>query len=62
VAGRSRTGLLNDLDAKAAERLQAAVAAGTLTQAQADALTPKVNDAIVKIVDHKGAPKPTVTN
>ena len=62
VAGTSRTGLLNDLDAKAAERIKAAVAAGTLTQAQADVLTPKVNDAIVKIVDHKGSPKPTATN
>jgi len=62
TVGKSRTGLLNDLDAKAAERIQAAVAAGTLTQAQADQLRPKVNEAIVKIVDHKGSPKPTATN
>ena len=62
AAGKSRTGLLTDLDAKAAERIQAAVAAGTLTQAQADELTPKVNEAIVRIVDHKGSPKPTATN
>jgi hypothetical protein len=61
TAGKSRDGLLNDLDAKAADRIQAAVAAGKLTQAQADALTPKVDEAIVKIVDHKHAPKPIVT-
>ena len=62
AAGKSRAGLLTDLDAKAAERIQAAVAAGTLTQAQADELTPKVNEAIVRIVDHMGSPKPTATN
>ena len=62
TTGTSRAGLLADLDGKAAARIQAAVAAGTITQAQADQLTPKVNDAIVKIVDHKGAPKPTATN
>jgi hypothetical protein len=61
TAGKSRDGLLNDLDAKAADRIQAAVKAGKLTQAQADALLPKVDEAIVKIVDHKGSPKPTVT-
>jgi hypothetical protein len=49
---------LVDLDAGAAQRIQAAVAAGTLTQAQADELTPKVDAAIVKIVDRKHAPKP----
>ena len=47
-----------DLDAKAAARVQAAVSAGSISQAQADQLTPKVDDAIVKIVDHKGSPKP----
>jgi hypothetical protein len=59
---KSRGGLLTDLDAAAATRIQAAVAAGTLTQAQADQLIPKVDDGIVKIVDHKGAPKPTAAN
>jgi hypothetical protein len=60
--GKSRSGLVSDLDAKAAEKIQAAVAAGKITQAQADQLTPKVNDAIVKVVDHKGSPKPKATN
>jgi hypothetical protein len=62
TAGKSRDGLLADLDAKAKDRIQAAVAAGTITQAQADQLTPKVIDGIVKLVDHPGSPKPTVTN
>lgn len=61
TAGKSRDGLLADLDAKAKDRIQAAVAAGTITQAQADQLTPKVMDGIVKLVDHTGAPKPTPT-
>ena len=56
--GKSRDGLVADLDAKAKERIDAAVAAGTITQAQADQLLPKVDAAIVKIVDHKGAPRP----
>ena len=60
--GKSRDGLLADLDAKAKDRIQAAVAAGTITQAQADQLTPKVLDGIVKVVDHKGSPKPAATN
>ncbi len=59
TSGKSRDGLLKDLDAKASERIAAAVTAGKLTQAQADQLTPKVDDAIVKIVDHKGSPRPT---
>jgi hypothetical protein len=58
TAGKSRDGLLGDLDAAAAARITAAVDAGTITRAQADQLTPKVDDAIVKIVDHKGAPRP----
>jgi hypothetical protein len=58
TSGKSRDGLLSDLEAKAADRIKAAVAAGTITQAQADQLTPKVDDAIVKIVDHKRAPTP----
>ncbi|HEY8830738.1 MAG TPA: hypothetical protein VIM83_09095 [Candidatus Limnocylindria bacterium] len=62
TAGKSRDGLLADLDAKAKDRIQAAVAAGTITQAQADQLTPKVIDGIVKVVDHTGSPKPTATN
>ena len=62
TAGKSRDGLLADLDAKAKDRIQAAVAAGTITQAQADQLTPKVLDGIVKVVDHTGSPKPTATN
>jgi hypothetical protein len=62
TAGKSRDGLLDDLDAKAKGRIQAAVAAGTITQAQADQLTPKVIDGIVKVVDHKAAPKPAATN
>ena len=60
--GKSRDGLVADLDAKATDRIQAAVAAGTITQAQADQLTPKVDDGIVKLVDRKGSPKPTATN
>jgi len=62
TAGKSRDGLISDLDAKAAAKIQAAVAAGTITQAQADQLMPRVNDGIVKIVDHKRSPKPTATN
>ena len=62
TAGKSRDGLLGDLDAKAKDRIQAAVAAGTITQAQADQLTPKVLDGIVKVVDHNGSPKPAATN
>jgi hypothetical protein len=62
TAGKSRDGLLADLDATAKARIQAAIAAGTITQAQADQLAPKVMDGIVKVVDHTGAPKPTATN
>ena len=62
TAGKSRGGLVDNLDGKAAERIQAAVAAGTITPAQADALKPKVNDAIAKIVDHKRSPKPKAAN
>ncbi len=60
--GKSRDGLIDNLDTKASERIKDAVTSGKLTQAQADALLPKVKDAIVKIVDHKGASKPNVTN
>lgn len=62
TAGKSREGLVNDLDAKAAARIKAAVDAGKITQTQADELTPKVDAGIVKIVDHKGAPKAKATN
>lgn len=62
TAGKSRDGLLADLDAKAKDRIQAAVAGGTITQAQADQLAPKAHDGIVKIVDRTGSPKPTATN
>ena len=62
TAGKSRDGLLADLDAKAKTRIDAAVAAGTITQAQADQLTTKVDDGIVKVVDHTGGPRPTATN
>jgi hypothetical protein len=62
TSGKSRDALVGDLDAAAAARIKAAVVAGTITQAQADQLTPKVDDAIVKIVDHKGSPKPAATN
>jgi hypothetical protein len=62
TAGRSRDGLLADLDAKAKDRIQAAVDAGTITQAQADQLTPKVIDGIVKVVDHTRSPKAAATN
>lgn len=55
--GKSRDGLVDALDAKAADRIKDAVAAGKLTPAQAAELTPKVNAAIAKIVDHKRAPK-----
>ena len=59
--GKSRDGLVDTLDTKAADRIKDAVTSGKLTQAQADALLPKVKDAIVKIVDHKGSPKPNAT-
>ncbi|HEV2010002.1 MAG TPA: hypothetical protein VGS17_03125 [Candidatus Limnocylindria bacterium] len=59
---KSRDGLITDLDTAAATRIRAAVAAGTLTQAQADQLTPKVDNGILKIVDHTGSPKPAATN
>lgn len=56
--GRSRDGLVADLEAKAKQRIDAAVAAGTITQAQADQLLPKANAGIVKIVDRAGRPRP----
>ena len=60
--GESRDGLVADLDAKADARIKAAVDAGKLTADQAAQLRTKVDAAIVKIVDHTGAPKPKATN
>lgn len=55
--GKSRDGLIDALDAKAADRIKDAVASGKLTQAQADELAPRVKAAIAKIVDHARDPK-----
>lgn len=60
--GKSRGDLIKDLDAKAAERIKDAVAAGKLTKAQAEELEPKVDAAIEKIVDHKHDPKAVKAN
>jgi len=60
--GKSRDGLVADLEAKADARIKAAVDAGKLTADQAAQLTPKVDAAIVKIVDHTGGRKPKATN
>ena len=59
--GKSRDGLVADLDAKADARIKAAVDAGKITADQAAQLRTLVDAAIVKIVDHVGAPKPTAT-
>ena len=56
--GKSRDGLIAVLDTAAGKRIDAAVDAGKLTKEQADALRTKVHEAIVKIVDHTGSPKP----
>lgn len=56
--GKSRDGLIADLDAAAGKRIDAAVDAGKLTKEQADALRTKVHEATVKIVDHTGAVRP----
>src|SRR2546428_2965213 len=60
TAGKSRDDLLDSLDQAADARIKAAVDAGTITQAQAEQLRPKVHDAIVKVVDHK-RPTPAVS-
>ena len=52
---------MTDLEAKADARIKAAVDAGKLTADQAAQLKTKVDAAIVKIVDHTGAPKPKAT-
>jgi hypothetical protein len=59
--GKSRDGLVADLEAKAKARVDAAVAAGTITQAQAEQLLPKIDAAIVRIVDHTGSRTPMAT-
>lgn len=59
--GKSRDGLVADLEAKADARIQAAVDAGKITAEAAAQLKTKVDAAIVKIVDHTGAPKPATT-
>lgn len=59
--GKSRDGLVADLDAKADARIKAAVDAGTITADQAAEIRTKVDAAIVKIVDRTGSPKPAAT-
>ena len=59
--GKSRDGLVADLEAKADARIQAAVDAGKITAEQAAQLKTRVDGAIVKIVDHTRAPKPATT-
>lgn len=59
--GKSRDGLVADLEAKADARIKAAVDAGKITADQAAQLRTKVDAAIVKIVDHQGSPKPAAT-
>ena len=60
--GLSRDGLVADLEAKADARIKAAVDAGKITADQAAQLRTKVDAAIVKIVDHTGAPKTAATH
>jgi len=52
--GKSRQGLIDDLNAKAQAQIKAAVDAGKLTAEQAEQLRTKVDAAIVKLVDHEG--------
>jgi polyhydroxyalkanoate synthesis regulator phasin len=63
--GKSRDGLLKFLDDAAGKRIDAAVDAGKITRDQAEKLRTKVDEAIVRIVDHSGdgnrAPKPAQT-
>ena len=65
--GKSRDGLLKFLDDAANKRIDAAVDAGKITRDQAEKLRTKVDEAIVRIVDHSGdgrpdrAPKPAQT-
>ena len=62
TSGKSRDGLLKALDDAAAARIKAAVDAGKITADQAEKLRTKVDEAIVRIVDHSMQPKPTVKN
>ncbi len=57
TAGKSRADLVKTLDDAAAARIKAAVDAGKIKPERAEALRTKVNDAILKIVDHKGGTK-----
>jgi polyhydroxyalkanoate synthesis regulator phasin len=63
--GKSRDGLLKFLDDASGKRIDAAVDAGKITKDQAEQLRTKVDEAIVRIVDHSGygnrAPKPAQT-
>lgn len=52
--GKSRDGLLKFLDDAAGKRIDAAVDAGKITKDQAEKLRTKVDEAIVRIVDHSG--------
>jgi len=52
--GKSRQGLIDDLNFKAQARIKAAVTAGKLTAEQGEQLRTKVDAAIVKLVDHEG--------
>ena len=52
--GKSRDGLLKFLDDAASKRIAAAVDAGKITKDQAEKLRTKVDEAIVRIVDHSG--------
>lgn len=57
VPGKSRDGLVAALDQAADARIQAGVDNGKITADQAAQLTPKVHDAIAKIVDRSWKPK-----
>ena len=50
--GKSRDGLLKFLDDAAGKRIAAAVDAGKITKDQAEQLRTKVDEALVRIVDH----------
>jgi hypothetical protein len=52
--GKSRDGLLKSLDDAANKRIDAAVDAGKITKDQAEKIRTKVDEAIVRIVDHSG--------
>ena len=60
TAGKSRQGLIDTLVGDANSKIDKAAQKGDLTQAQADQLKTKVQDAVTKLVDHKGGatPKP----